>query len=732
MMGMDMMQSRPNPRPVPSKDKELKEAINDLQKLGLSFYDIQAQCKANPAFLSHVFQSLEMTVPTSVGQPIAPIEPMLRSLIPERSAEPAPFSQKEVVTISSNSTTPRENAAASKSGSMTRNVSRNATPPSLENVAPVRYPVGAPTLEKRKSSPSESSSFGRWPTTAKRARFGDDRWSRKLCIEISDDEDDGLQAVPRAPTPLEVKKAEIKRMTALLEKIEREKKLRERLRNGQGAKEAEPSLATIAPVVQSSPVTPKTESTPLPGATRRAESEGANATTSLELVQLRLRREETLAKRERINQETVALYNKVEGYKKLTLEVERMKRQLMEKMDLKVKADVENVEVEARLSVNKAEQLRIEQDLLLFDQQIKALQETQLLENAQVDAQETDMVASDNDAMDFEEVAPVIEQPAKEPKPLQTEVLADEAKSDVQGESVSLQQQPESHSEDDDMNHLVDSVIVQREKHVSKDDSPSEDDEDGTGTASQPIVLSESSDELEQDQEGDISMDKGPNLKEEPIEVDSLKNDEPEKEAEEPDTSEHEEESKKKDTTTNPLEDEREKFNKEILSLQLEKPKPYRKYESPLRYFRSFKFSPFYDADGGLRSATYNARIPGDKELCESEAQGRPCHNPDCTGFHFKDAVQDDQAILLELSRAFVGETPEQVEEYRKGLATMIIDKKKEQETTTNDDRGDSGINPSLQFENTAEALVEYRRAKAKDRILDWYKFRNIKSKKST
>lgn len=50
-------------------------------------------------------------------------------------------------------------------------------------------------------------------------------------------------------------------------------------------------------------------------------------------------------------------------------------------------------------------------------------------------------------------------------------------------------------------------------------------------------------------------------------------------------------------------------------------------YESPLRYFRAYRFHPEYHSavSGGLKSLTYSNRIDPDKELCPFELNGEQC-----------------------------------------------------------------------------------------------------------
>ena len=60
-------------------------------------------------------------------------------------------------------------------------------------------------------------------------------------------------------------------------------------------------------------------------------------------------------------------------------------------------------------------------------------------------------------------------------------------------------------------------------------------------------------------------------------------------------------------------------------------------YDSPLQYFRSYRFHPQYKAQvaGGLKSLTYSGKIRDDIQLCPAESEGQACSNPACPFQHF-------------------------------------------------------------------------------------------------
>ncbi|KAK4145038.1 uncharacterized protein C8A04DRAFT_11009 [Dichotomopilus funicola] len=76
-------------------------------------------------------------------------------------------------------------------------------------------------------------------------------------------------------------------------------------------------------------------------------------------------------------------------------------------------------------------------------------------------------------------------------------------------------------------------------------------------------------------------------------------------------------------------------------------------YQSPLRYFRAYRFHPQYkdSVTGGLRSLTYSNRIDPERELCPYELTGQQC--PDnCEFQHIGSIGAADDQILLELGNS--------------------------------------------------------------------------------
>jgi hypothetical protein len=61
-------------------------------------------------------------------------------------------------------------------------------------------------------------------------------------------------------------------------------------------------------------------------------------------------------------------------------------------------------------------------------------------------------------------------------------------------------------------------------------------------------------------------------------------------------------------------------------------------YESPLKYFRDYRFHPNFEKEvpGGFKSITYSNNIIPEKELCRYELAGGVCNDTTCEFQHFK------------------------------------------------------------------------------------------------
>lgn len=71
-------------------------------------------------------------------------------------------------------------------------------------------------------------------------------------------------------------------------------------------------------------------------------------------------------------------------------------------------------------------------------------------------------------------------------------------------------------------------------------------------------------------------------------------------------------------------------------------------YDSPLRYFRAYRFHPRYSDDvaSGLKSLTYSNRIDPKKEMCPDELDGTECPRGNACQFqHFKSIVAPGEFV---------------------------------------------------------------------------------------
>ncbi|KAF4509944.1 hypothetical protein G6O67_001877 [Ophiocordyceps sinensis] len=99
-------------------------------------------------------------------------------------------------------------------------------------------------------------------------------------------------------------------------------------------------------------------------------------------------------------------------------------------------------------------------------------------------------------------------------------------------------------------------------------------------------------------------------------------------------------------------------------------------YETPLQYFRAFRFHPEFGKSvaGGLRSLSYSNKIDVRKEVCPDELAGQVCPRGDGCGYqHFDNMRAPDEQILLQLGAAGNYQA-EQKQEYFAGLRQLLTD----------------------------------------------------------
>lgn len=70
-------------------------------------------------------------------------------------------------------------------------------------------------------------------------------------------------------------------------------------------------------------------------------------------------------------------------------------------------------------------------------------------------------------------------------------------------------------------------------------------------------------------------------------------------------------------------------------------------YQSPLKYFRAFRFHPDYmqQVSGGLKSVTYSNKIDPNTELCRYELAGGACNDKSCEFQHFRQLVLSGASV---------------------------------------------------------------------------------------
>ncbi|ROW10602.1 hypothetical protein VMCG_02083 [Cytospora schulzeri] len=120
-------------------------------------------------------------------------------------------------------------------------------------------------------------------------------------------------------------------------------------------------------------------------------------------------------------------------------------------------------------------------------------------------------------------------------------------------------------------------------------------------------------------------------------------------------------------------------------------------YESPLRYFRAYRFHPQYNDSvaGGFKSLTYSNRIDPRKEVCPDELDGHDCPRGSACQFqHFQTMAAPDNLIILELgsSEDLMGD---QKKNFNNGLRELVASFQKSK---------------VRDFKTIAEGIVEFRR----------------------
>ncbi|KAM7217347.1 protein red1 [Rhypophila decipiens] len=97
-------------------------------------------------------------------------------------------------------------------------------------------------------------------------------------------------------------------------------------------------------------------------------------------------------------------------------------------------------------------------------------------------------------------------------------------------------------------------------------------------------------------------------------------------------------------------------------------------YESPLRYFRAYRFHPSYPETvrGGMKSLTYNNQIDPQKPFCPTELAGEQCP-ADCEFQHLRSIGVPADKILLDLGKSS-DYSGEQKSRFVQGLRKLLGD----------------------------------------------------------
>ncbi|KAK8072209.1 hypothetical protein PG996_005557 [Apiospora saccharicola] len=122
-------------------------------------------------------------------------------------------------------------------------------------------------------------------------------------------------------------------------------------------------------------------------------------------------------------------------------------------------------------------------------------------------------------------------------------------------------------------------------------------------------------------------------------------------------------------------------------------------YESPLRFFRAYRFHPKYTKEvrGGLRSKTYSSRVDCNLPLCPSSDERKSCPNgPSCQYQHFSDMLASDSDIIASLG-SVDSYNGEQKGRFIDGLRKVLSDLK-------------SDSSRLKDFDSITSAIIQYRR----------------------
>lgn len=313
----------------------------DLRKLGLSYSDIMFQAKVDPEFLSNVFGSLDFPVPK-----------------PPRSAATATAT---ATTTTTTTTTTTEKRPASSSSATANHIP--AKDPTLNTNEPPSRPKSASTI-------SQSQVPSRAPS-----RFGSDRWSQKLNIEVSDEEDSDNDSNTAEKQPSLNGSGSSKPNASLKEKQRLEKEINDLMRKMevQKAVKSQQKKASVTPPVVDSQPSSSGASTPV-DSTRTSTTPAAGPAQGL-----RDRWAQALKKREEVRKRVLEYENKLREFNvgNIEQEVEQLKRLLEDKMKAVMEAAYQSASVRAQHEAAERENAAAENEVRELEQQVLEIERQQ-------------------------------------------------------------------------------------------------------------------------------------------------------------------------------------------------------------------------------------------------------------------------------------------------------------------------------------------------------------------
>lgn len=350
-------------------DKELKEAIMDLRKLGLSYSDILFQAKVDPLFLSNVFGSMDFPVP----------KPPPRTTAATSTATASATTNTTITTTTTNSAEKRSASSSSSGGGASSNIPPKE--PAQNTVEPPSRPKSVPGL-------SQSQVPSRAPS-----RFGSDRWSQKLNIEVSDDEESDNESAAgsrqssvngcrsaKPNAPLKEKLRLEKEISELMRKMEAQKGVKNQQRKAAGT-----SPSVTPPIADSQPSSS--------GMSTPADSSRVSSTPVAPAQELRNKWAQALKRREEVRKRVSEYESKLNEFNvsNIEKEVDQLKRLLEEKMKAVMEAAYQSASVRAQHEAAERENAAAENEVKELEQQMLEIERQQQQEQQQGQKKEEEM-----------------------------------------------------------------------------------------------------------------------------------------------------------------------------------------------------------------------------------------------------------------------------------------------------------------------------------------------------